>query len=60
MRIGTLSCFAAVAAVVCLAAPALLAAAADDVWHASLDDGLAAAKKSGRPVLVVTLWPKGL
>lgn len=32
------------------------AARADD-WHTSLADGLAAAGKSGKPVLLVTLWP---
>ncbi len=25
-------------------------------WHKKLDDGLTAAKKSGKPVLVVTNW----
>jgi hypothetical protein len=25
-------------------------------WHATLDDGIAAAKASGRPVFLVTLW----
>ena len=30
--------------------------AAPEGWHGSLKDGLAAAKKSGKPVLVVTVW----
>ena len=29
---------------------------AADGWHGSRDDGLAAAKQSGKPVLVVTAW----
>ena len=36
------------------------AAAADTKWHNSLDDGTAAARKSGRPVLVVTAWRSGI
>lgn len=40
---------------------ALLSTAfAADGWHASLDDGLEAARKSGRPVLVVTGWKSGV
>jgi len=30
--------------------------AAPDGWHNSMKDGLVAAKKSGKPVLVVTMW----
>jgi len=33
-----------------------VAAAAPAGWHTRLDDGVAAAKKSGKPVLVVTTW----
>jgi hypothetical protein len=33
------------------------ALAAPDGWHTSIDDGVDAAKKSGKPVLVVTIWP---
>lgn len=47
-----------------LAAGALLAlllaaaaVAAPEGWHASMKDGLAAAKKSGKPLFVVTIWP---
>ena len=29
---------------------------APDGWHRSIEDGITAAKKSGRPVLVVTAW----
>jgi hypothetical protein len=44
---------------------ALLAGAAGagpvpDGWHASLADGVAAAKRSGKPVLVVTAWAPGI
>ena len=35
-----------------LAAPALAA----DGWHRTREDGLEAAKQSGKPVLVVTAW----
>lgn len=43
------------------AAAALLAAAAPLFaapagWHTQRDDGLAAARRSGKPVLVVTCW----
>jgi hypothetical protein len=30
--------------------------AAPEGWHKKLDDGVAAAKKSGKPVFVVTMW----
>jgi len=30
--------------------------AAPEGWHANLDDGVKAARATGRPVLVVTLW----
>ena len=36
-----------------LAGPAL---AAPDGWHRTLEDGLKAAKASGKAVLVVTVW----
>ena len=42
---------------------AAAAAAAGDVfegWHRKPEDGQAAAKKSGRPVFLVTLWADGL
>ncbi len=32
------------------------ALAAPDGWHRKLEDGVAASKKSGKPVLVVTIW----
>jgi hypothetical protein len=35
-----------------------LAFAAPDGWHRSMKDGIAASQKSGRPVLVVTIWPE--
>ena len=37
-----------------------VANAGADGWHASLDDGLEAAKTSGRPLLVVTGWKSGV
>ena len=33
---------------------------AGDVWHATLEKGLEAAKKAGRPVFLVTLWKTGV
>ena len=33
------------------------ALAAPEGWHTTIKDGLAAAKTSGRPLLVVTIWP---
>ena len=38
----------------------LLAASAQAAWHPNLKDGLAAAKKSGKPLFVATLWKKGI
>jgi hypothetical protein len=35
---------------------AMLAFSGPKGWHASLEEGVAAAKKSGKPVLVVTAW----
>ncbi|MHC4913390.1 MAG: hypothetical protein ACYTE5_10415 [Planctomycetota bacterium] len=43
-----------------LCAAALLAAggalAAPEGWHKSLEDGTKAAKRSGKPILVITTW----
>ena len=47
--------FAAAAALVAAAVP-LAALAAPDGWHRNLDDGLKAARRSGKPVLVATAW----
>ena len=33
---------------------------APEGWHRKLEDGVSAAKKSGRPVLVVTMWQEKL
>ena len=33
--------------------------ATPDGWHAAMKDGLEAAKKSNKPVLVITLWGPG-
>ncbi len=44
------------AALLVLALLATHPALAADGWHGSRDDGLAAAKQSGKPVLVVTAW----
>ena len=33
-----------------------VATAAPDGWHRTMEEGLQAAKKSGKPVLVVTAW----
>lgn len=46
-----------------LAAAALLAASAlaeDPAKSSNLEDGLKAAKRSGKPVLVVTTWKPGV
>lgn len=34
--------------------------AADRTWHPDLDSGVAAARKSGKPILVVTGWKSGI
>ena len=47
---------AAALAAVALVAPAPSRAEEETTWHGSLADGLSAAKKSGRPLLVVTIW----
>lgn len=39
---------------------AAVAWAADRTWHPDLDAGIAAARKSGRPILVVTGWKSGI
>lgn len=39
---------------------ATLATAAPEGWHTSLKDGLKAARKSGKPLLVVTAWKSGV
>ncbi|MHC4959938.1 MAG: hypothetical protein ACYTGN_16355 [Planctomycetota bacterium] len=31
-----------------------------DGWHRTMEDGIKAAKKSGKPVLVVTIWKEKL
>ena len=33
--------------------------AAPDGWHPNLKEGLEAAKKSGKPLFVATMWKKG-
>lgn len=40
----------------CLALLASTTLAEPPGWHRTLKDGVAAAQKSGKPVLVVTLW----
>ena len=34
--------------------------AADQAWHADLETGVKAARKSGKPLLVVTAWKSGI
>ena len=41
-------------------AACLSAGAGAEGWHKSLDDGIEAAKKSGKPLLVVTGWKSGV
>lgn len=52
-----LSVLALVGLLVCFTNPAQ---ATPDGWHASLDKGLDAAKKSGKPLLVITAWQRTL
>jgi hypothetical protein len=35
------------------------ALAAPDGWHRTLEDGQEAARRSGKPILVVTAWREG-
>ena len=50
---------AAISAVMGLGATGTTADVAEG-WHKSMDDGLEAAKKSGKPLLVITLWKQGV
>jgi hypothetical protein len=43
-----------------LVAGAAAAGPIPDGWHSSLKDGAAAAKRTGKPVLVVTAWSPGV
>ena len=36
------------------------AVAAPEGWLKTLEDGQDAAKKSGKPILAVTVWPQGV
>ena len=45
-----------IAAIILLSSGVL---AAPEGWHSKLEDGLKAAKKSGKPVLVITTWTDG-
>lgn len=48
---------------VCSALALLGAAAAlagDRTWHPDLESGVTAARKSGKPILVVTAWKSGI
>ena len=42
------------------AARAAGAATAAPEWHKNLEEGVAAARKSGKPLLVVTAWRSGI
>ncbi len=50
----------AVTALLVLGALASTASAIPEGWHKSMDDGLKAARASGKPLLVVTLWKDGV
>ncbi|MDA1195489.1 MAG: hypothetical protein O2894_09930 [Planctomycetota bacterium] len=54
--------FASLAGLALLAAGilAMPVARGAEGWHASIEKGLEAAGKSGRPVLVVTAWKDGV
>lgn len=54
----TLALAAIVPAIVSAGVPA--GARAEDAWHTTLQKGIDAAKKSGRPVFVLTLWKDGV
>lgn len=36
------------------------AAAQPEGWHGSLEEGVEAAAKSGKPILLITAWKRGL
>lgn len=50
---------AATAALLLLSTSAAFSEAPDG-WHRSLDKGLEAAKKSGKPLLLITAWKRKL
>ena len=50
----------AILAALLLVAAAAPAGAVPDGWHSSLDDGLKASGRSGKPLLVVTAWREGV
>ena len=49
-----------VIALLCLGVIAVPSTAAPSGWHTSLKDGVAAAEKSGKPLLVMTAWSRKL
>ncbi|MHC4579803.1 MAG: hypothetical protein ACYTED_20695 [Planctomycetota bacterium] len=52
MRLATVATAATVTTVFLLGT----ATASPEGWHRTMKDGVAAAKRSGKPVLVVTMW----
>jgi len=59
--IRTISACAVAGAVAGIALFAVAASVSADVkWHRDLDAGVAAARKSGKPLLVVTAWKSGI
>ena len=49
-----------VLALLALGSFATSSSAAPEGWHASLKDGVAAAEKSGKPILLITAWKRTL
>ncbi len=58
MRSRLIPAAACFALLFCLAPAA--SAAPPDGWHKNLDEGLEAAAKSGKPLLVITAWARKL
>ena len=52
--------YVAATALVALLTFAVPALAAPDGWHRTLEDGQKAARRSGKPLLVVTAWKEGV
>jgi hypothetical protein len=59
LRSGMIAAVVA-AALAVVALQAGTAFAGDQTWHKNLEDGVAAAEKSGKPLLVVTAWKSGI
>ena len=47
-------------ALFCLLAPGVVEAKPPEGWHSTLADGVEAAAKSGKPILLITAWKRKL